>query len=66
MPRFILDLRQADKDAPSSAWLTRSLSFRSIGALAMDEQFGPTNLRELFDAIIYLDRTTPSRPLSVR
>jgi erythromycin esterase-like protein len=60
IPRFLLDLRQASKDDPASAWLKRSHPFRSIGALAMDEQFALANLCSLYDAIIYLDQTSAS------
>jgi len=63
VPNFMLDLRQAVKDDAGSGWLTGSLPFRSIGALAMDEQFGPANLCELFDVITYFDQTTTSRLL---
>ena len=63
IPSFILDLRKATKDDPGSGWLTRPRSFRSIGALAMEEQFGPANLCELFDVITYFDQTTASRLL---
>jgi erythromycin esterase-like protein len=62
-PNFMLDLRKASKDTPGSGWLTGSLPFRSIGALAMDEQFSPANLCELFDIITYFDQTTASRLL---
>ena len=36
LPRMIIDLRRASKDDPTSAWLTRALDHRSIGALASD------------------------------
>jgi len=62
-PRFGLDLRQASRDDQASAWLKSSHPFRSIGALAMEEQFAPANLGDLFDVIIYLDQTTASRLL---
>jgi erythromycin esterase-like protein len=64
LPQFVLDLRRAQKEDPALGWLTRSRSFRSIGALAMDQQFAPANLKDLFDAVIYLDQTTASRPLT--
>ncbi|MCH8148382.1 MAG: erythromycin esterase family protein [Planctomycetes bacterium] len=60
LPRFILDLRKASDKVPASAWLTRSIDFRSIGALAMEEQFSATKLSKAFDAVIYFDKTTPS------
>jgi erythromycin esterase-like protein len=63
IPSFYLDLRKATQDDPGSGWLRRSLSFRSIGALAMDEQFSPANPCDLFDVITYFDQTTASRLL---
>jgi hypothetical protein len=59
----MLDLRGASKDSPDSRWLAGSLSFRSIGAMAMDLQFGPANLRDMFDVMIYIDQTTASHLL---
>jgi erythromycin esterase len=58
LPRFILDLRGA-KDSPGS-WLAKPQLFRSIGALAMDQQFYPTTVADDYDLLIYFDRTTPS------
>jgi len=63
LPIFILDLRSVDQNDPSSGRLTHAHLFRSIGALAMDQQFFPTDIRSFYDAIIYLDKTTASRPL---
>jgi len=63
LPNFILDLRKAVKDDPASGWLAQPRSFRSIGALAMDDQFGLVNLSRLYDAIVYLDQTSASRTL---
>lgn len=63
LPRFIVDLRAASADKPAAAWLTRPVQFRAIGALAMDEQFGPITLPDAFDVLIYFDETTPSRLL---
>jgi erythromycin esterase-like protein len=61
--RAILDLRKAAADDPRSAWLTRRIDFRDIGALAMDEQFSQVNLTKAFDALIYIDETSASRRL---
>ncbi len=63
MPRFVLDLNAAEEDADPSAWLTKPKLFRSIGALAIDEQFQRHNLKQLFDAVIYLDQTTTARAI---
>lgn len=63
VPRFILDLRQVKADDDAAAWLTRPVRFRSIGALAMDEQFFPAMLPRAFDALIYIDATTATKTL---
>jgi erythromycin esterase-like protein len=48
IPRFILDLRLARADDPASAWLRGPMQFRSIGAMAMEQQ--TTATRGLWDA----------------
>jgi erythromycin esterase-like protein len=63
LPRFILDLRKVSEEVPATTWLSKRIDFRSIGALAMEQQFSPINLPEAFDAVIFFDKTTPSRPL---
>jgi erythromycin esterase-like protein len=62
LPRFFLDLRQT-AGASDAAWLAGPHSFRSIGALAMDQQFGPAALPSLFDAVIYIEESSAARPL---
>jgi hypothetical protein len=62
-PRLILDVRAAGADDPASAWLTGTMPFRSIGALAMDQQFFPANVQQLYDLVIYIDRTSASVPI---
>jgi erythromycin esterase len=60
LPRMIIDLRRASKDDPTSAWLTRPLDHRSIGALAHDMST-PSVLPEEYDALIVFDDTTASK-----
>ena len=62
--RFMLDLRLASPDDPSSNWLTRPLDFRSIGALARSYAFSQTVLTDDFDVVVFFDRSTPSLLLS--
>jgi erythromycin esterase-like protein len=62
-PRLILDLRRAARDSEDSRWLTESRPFRSIGAVATEEQFYPAVITDLFDVLIYFDATTPARQL---
>jgi len=60
MPRMIIDLRRASKDNPASAWLTRPLDHRSIGAMAHDASY-PSILPDEYDALIAFDETTASK-----
>ncbi len=62
IPRFIVDLR----DLPHDHWLAKPILMRSIGALAMDQQFHAQNPAMLFDALIYLDKTSAAVPLGGR
>jgi erythromycin esterase-like protein len=39
------------------------MQFRSIGAMAMDNQFHPATLAKAFDLMVFLDETTPTRGL---
>ena len=62
-PRLILDLRPASKDDPASAWLTKTHDFRFIGTLGTDDQFAPSIVTQLYDGLIYFERSTASRML---
>lgn len=59
IPRFALDLRGV-AGKPDAAFLAASHDFRSIGAMATDNQFSGTALASQFDVVIYFDHTTPS------
>jgi len=62
-PRFVLDIRAARAGDAGSGWLRRPMQFRSIGALAMDQQFAQADLASLFDLVVYLDETAATRGL---
>ena len=62
-PTFALDLRQVEPEDAGSAWLGQTRPFRSIGALARDEQFYPTPLRDYYDLIVFVEETTAARQL---
>jgi erythromycin esterase-like protein len=64
LPRFILDLRAARADEPAAQWLRTPMKMRSIGAMAMEQQFQPADLGKMFDLIVFLGETTPTRGLS--
>jgi erythromycin esterase len=57
---FVLDLRPSATE-PNAKWLVRPHQFRSIGALAMDHQFGPVVLPAAYDVLVYIDKTTASK-----
>lgn len=59
LPRLIIDLRRASKDDPASAWLTKDLQHRSIGALAHDASYSAILPGE-YDALIFFDDTSAS------
>jgi hypothetical protein len=63
LPRFLLDLREVKLEAGDSDWLAATHPFRSVGAMAMDQQFAPVQLPTLFDAVIYLKETTAAERL---
>lgn len=61
--RFILDLRTAQAGDSASGWLHAAMSLRSIGAMAMDQQFHSAHLARAFDLVVFLEETTPTRGL---
>jgi erythromycin esterase-like protein len=63
MPRFVLDLRKAVPVSPESGWLAESRPFRHIGAMEMTEQFHPLPIREAFDAVVWIEKTSDAVPL---
>lgn len=65
-PLFALDLRSARPGDKESGWLCETRPFRSIGAVAMDEQFFPTPLRAYYDLVVFVEETTPARQLATR
>jgi erythromycin esterase len=60
LDRAMLDLRPAATE-PDAKWLARPHLFRSIGALAMEQQFQPRVVPDEFDVLIYLDRTSATK-----
>jgi erythromycin esterase len=63
--RCVLDLRKATR-AREGKWLDQPLPFRSVGALAMTQQFFPARVTAQYDALIYFDRTKPSACFRVK
>ena len=63
MPLFVLDVRSASTDDPASAFLATERPFRSIGALAMEEQFYPANVQKAYDGVIWIEKSSASRAM---
>lgn len=67
LPVFILNLNDLDSDDPATTWLTRPLLMRSVGAgynqSVPEKFFYQLVLPDVFDAIIYIDQTRPTRLL---
>jgi len=61
IPYFFFDFIQTNNQGPESEWLISKLYYRSIGALAMDNQFSRAKINSLFNAVIYIDATKPSQ-----
>lgn len=55
-----LDLRPSATE-PNAKWLARPHLLRSIGALAMEDQFFPVSAPALYDVLVYVDKTSASK-----
>jgi erythromycin esterase len=65
-PRMMLDLNKASVADSSSSWLHEVHEFRNIGARAMERAFFPTLVTDLYDVLVFFDKTNPSRVLKVK
>lgn len=63
LPRAILDIRGAKSDDPGSAWARKRRPMRSIGAVAMAQQFSPVVAKKSFDVLVWQRTTTASVPI---
>lgn len=57
LPQFILDLRKCSRENPDSAWITKLMKMRSIGAVADENQFYELDFSRHYDLLIYFDKT---------
>jgi len=64
IPNLVLDVRGAKPGDVASGWACEARPMRSIGARAMEEQFHPCMVRDLYDVLVYLDTTTPAVQLA--
>lgn len=60
IPRFVLDLRRIPAGAPSATWLRQPRGFRFLGSRALRCAAVPTVVANDYDALIWIDRTSPS------
>jgi erythromycin esterase-like protein len=61
LPLFVLDVRNPSAGGKGSAWLTRPVQMRSIGALAVDNQQYEIHISEDYDLVIYFENTEASK-----
>ena len=59
IPQFILDLRSTRGDPGGSAWLAKPLPMRNNAFY----ETGAIPVGQYYDALVYFDRSTPSKPL---
>ena len=57
-PRLIVDLRGSKSGDAGSGWARSPMKMRSIGAMAMDEQFTSVTPAEAFDLIVHIEETS--------
>jgi erythromycin esterase len=60
-PLFYFDFSKVNDGEPEGLWLKSKLDYRSIGAVAFEDQFYPTDLNKHFNAIIYIDSTSATK-----
>lgn len=61
--RAILDIRGTSATDPGGAWAATPRPMRSVGAVATEEQFYPCVPNQMFDVLVWDERTNASRPL---
>ncbi|MHC4211253.1 MAG: erythromycin esterase family protein [Planctomycetota bacterium] len=66
MPLFLLDLRQAQRRSPGSSWLYGRQLFRSVGAVAKNQQFDRVEVAKVYDLVIWIESTTAAVQLERR
>lgn len=66
LPLFVLDLRNLPRSGPVRDWFAAAHPVREIGALYDGEKEMSSRqvLPDLYDAVIFVERTTPARPPS--
>ena len=60
---MVLDLSVVSTESVQSGWLAGKLDFRSIGAVAVEYAFHRGVVTDMFDALVFFDKSHPSRSL---
>jgi erythromycin esterase len=60
-PVLLLDVRGASVEQAATKWAARPTAMRSIGAIAMQQQFYPQNPVKSYDILVYIKTSTASR-----
>jgi erythromycin esterase len=64
VPLALIDLRSCPRSGPVAAWLTSPHAVREAGASFFGKMWMlPAAITDRFDALLYVDRTTRSRPV---
>lgn len=64
-PRLALDLRKAQRGSAASGWVWEPAEIRGIGAWALDDGFSAGVIGDHYDAIFYIQDSTPSVLLNI-
>lgn len=63
LERFVLDLRESECGSAVSGWLREKILHRRVGAVSQPWAFLPAIPADAYDAMVYVEKSTPSRGL---
>ena len=63
IPRYVLDLRKVPARGPAATWLKSRRGHRNQGSSVLRCGYLPVTLADDYDAIIWMDHTSPSELL---
>lgn len=65
LPRFLLDLRRAERESHIAARLADGLTMRAIGPATPTREFWPAAVTHEYDVIAWVGKTQATRPLEL-
>lgn len=67
-PLFFIDIRKQNLKDKNSNWLKKKIGLRSIGAIALQgtSQFRTNVLPDIYDGLIYIDKTNASKCFRIK